>query len=372
MKKARGFTLVELLVVIGIIAVLIGILLPALQKARDQANTVACASNMRQFYQLWTLYADDYHQYALPCYYQQLSPTGSSSEIDWWQYQNIGQELGRVGQFTGNGSSGLQGYNIGNWTIMASVLRCPSADHSGDPAQDQYAGNANWSGDYFGDYVYNYFMGVSKTYSTGTASGVYTVAGDPQLTQIPGNVVLLAESIKPNFFSTIPGKHSSSSPASGQPDGYKDYFSSWGDLVQNAIHNSANTNPPPADSPNRGGTPHGGGRMCNTLSADGHVSEINPYTMELVPPATSSNGFSAAGNTATYTGGVLQYSYALGAQASFMDYLIGPPNTSQLPYYSVAVGPGTQLGPVWPLGAVPAVTNNPYGQGWNKGLPALP
>ncbi|MCC6239029.1 MAG: prepilin-type N-terminal cleavage/methylation domain-containing protein [Phycisphaerales bacterium] len=58
--KPHGFTLVELLVVIGIIALLISILLPSLTAARQQAQTVVCQSNLRQLAMAAQMYAQDH------------------------------------------------------------------------------------------------------------------------------------------------------------------------------------------------------------------------------------------------------------------------------------------------------------------------
>jgi len=81
MRKRAGFTLVELLVVIGIIAVLVSLLLPALNKARQQAADLTCLSTLRQFQLGSQMYAELNHGYYVPILVDMPAAPAPST---WW------------------------------------------------------------------------------------------------------------------------------------------------------------------------------------------------------------------------------------------------------------------------------------------------
>jgi prepilin-type N-terminal cleavage/methylation domain-containing protein/prepilin-type processing-associated H-X9-DG protein len=110
----RGFTLVELLVVIAVLAVLVALLLPALQRARNQARAVACMSNLRQIGMALVTYASD-NRMAIP---HRLSEFNGSS-YPWYYFLN-----GR----SASGTVYLAGLN--NWDHDdRTVFRCPEMEY---------------------------------------------------------------------------------------------------------------------------------------------------------------------------------------------------------------------------------------------------
>jgi prepilin-type N-terminal cleavage/methylation domain-containing protein len=266
LRSWRGFTLIELLVVIAIIAILIGLLLPAVQKVREAAARISCANNLKQM-SLATINCSDVHSGLVPpgdgLYPNTVpAPNGAYGSVFFHilPYEEQGNAYNATFQPTDpHGTNGNVPTYSPFWGVLKvnnKIYTCPS-----DPSASQAAAANVAAGSVVGagSYAYNaqampvYWNGYSHYPSTFTDGTSQTILFTDQRATCVG--------YWPDWGPSI------SDPSFGQPTGPAAIFMS----------NVAGVNCPFVDPPNQSVnvaiTPHTSGILCGL--ADGSVRNVS-------------------------------------------------------------------------------------------------
>ena len=194
-RARKGFTLIELLVVIAIIAILIGLLLPAVQKVREAAARMSCTNNLKQLGLACHNYEGSFNK--LPVGVQVIGTNGADDlnrvvgpnwivlTLPYIEQQNLYQSVD-VGSFLS--SNGTNGTWAGLRNTKLKPLLCPS-DTNGEISSTVSANVANVSGWARGNYAANAGPGYYGDYSNGSGSAQVNNAGNSGQTYSGGAVM---------------------------------------------------------------------------------------------------------------------------------------------------------------------------------------
>jgi len=294
-NRIRAFTLVELLVVIGIIAVLIAVLLPALGKARAQAQTVQCMANLRTIGQGIRIYASTHRD---------SMPFGDFYDVDRARTWDINSETANWSVRIASAlSKGKIGENFYNSTTAKGYFRCPSANPanaSPDLFVLHYTCHPRLMPGYYAANAQDQFLDILALPNVRPRVAPYRVSK----IRNPSDIILVFDGSQ--YWNSAGTPEGNTHPEGGAIDNWRyNGGTGWGNGLLRPTPSSAtwdNAYDKPIDNVVNGDVPtnysgpnqqnirwrHGRNDTANFLFCDGHVGSFH---VKAVPTSVSTTGW---------------------------------------------------------------------------------
>jgi prepilin-type N-terminal cleavage/methylation domain-containing protein len=281
-QRRRGFTLIELLVVIAIIAVLVGLLVPAVQKVREAAARIQCSNNVKQLGLACVNFSGENKNKLPPLYADPTlaagsapwagpGPAGTTSQgpVLYWLLPYIEQQtLYNIHQNTFNVYTEGADPSPGSIVVRpVPTLQCPS-DPTGDQFVTPQGTTTTWG---VGNYAANANAFTKDGTGVGNPLSAFQVKYPAMFTRGTSNTVLFAEKYGTCNTGVPPSIFGGS--AWGYPIGTTPYYAAFNVVTPVPAVKFQTTPAPGVCDPTKAQTPHTGGMVVGL--GDGSVRTVS-------------------------------------------------------------------------------------------------